>query len=65
MYKRQIFNTGALPYFIDRKNTPALQNTPTLAEMTKAAIDHMKDHKEGFVLQVEAGKVDGQHMPMV
>lgn len=53
-----IFNTGALPYSIDRKNTPALQNTPTLAEMTKAAIDQMKDHKEGFVLQVEAGKVD-------
>lgn len=53
-----IFNTGALPYSIDRKNTPALQNIPTLAEMTKAAIDHMKDHKEGFVLQVEAGKVD-------
>lgn len=26
--------------------------------MTKAAIDQMKDHKEGFVLQVEGGKVD-------
>lgn len=53
-----IFTTGALPYSIDRSNTPELQNTPTLAEMTKAAIDQMKDHKEGFVLQVEGGKVD-------
>lgn len=53
-----IFSTGALPYSIDRNHTPELQNTPTLAEMAKAAIDQMKDHKEGFVLQVEAGKVD-------
>lgn len=53
-----VFNTGALPYFIDRESTPELQNIPTLAEMTKSAIDQMKDHKEGFVLQVEAGKVD-------
>lgn len=53
-----VFNTGALPYTIDRENTTALQNTPTLAEMAKAAIDQMKDHKEGFVLQIEGGKVD-------
>ncbi|MFT3901957.1 MAG: alkaline phosphatase [Niabella sp.] len=55
-----IFNTGALPYSIDRKNTPQLQqtSTPTLAEMTKAAIDQMKGHKNGFALQIEGGKVD-------
>lgn len=53
-----VFSTGALPYSIDRKNTTEQKNTPTLAELAKAAIDHMKDHKEGFVLQVEAGKVD-------
>lgn len=53
-----VFNTGALPYSIDRKNTSEQNNAPTLAEMAKAAIDQMKDHKEGFVLQVEAGKVD-------
>ncbi|SDR00846.1 alkaline phosphatase [Chryseobacterium soldanellicola] len=53
-----VFNSGALPYSIDRKNTSEQNNTPTLAEMAKAAIDQMKDHKEGFVLQVEAGKVD-------
>ncbi|MBK1896259.1 alkaline phosphatase [Chryseobacterium paridis] len=53
-----VFNKGALPYSIDRTNTPALQSTPTLAEMAKTAIDQMKDHKEGFVLQIEGGKVD-------
>ncbi len=53
-----VFSTGALPYTIDRTNILGLQNTPTLSEMTKAAIDQLKDHKEGFVLQVEGGKVD-------
>lgn len=54
-----VFTTGALPYSIDRKNMPELQKTtPTLAEMAKTAIDHLKDHKEGFVLQIEGGKVD-------
>jgi len=53
-----VFNSGALPYSIDRMNIPELQKTPSLAEMAQTAIDHMKDHKEGFVLQIEAGKVD-------
>ncbi|GAA3757347.1 alkaline phosphatase [Flavobacterium ginsengiterrae] len=53
-----VFAAGALPYSIDRTNTPELQHTPTLAEMSKAAIDQMKDHKEGFVLLIEGGKVD-------
>ena len=53
-----IFNTGALPYAVDHKNNTSLKNIPTLAEMTKVAIDQMKDHEEGFVLQVESGKVD-------
>ncbi|WP_407481771.1 alkaline phosphatase [Elizabethkingia meningoseptica] len=53
-----VFSPGALPYTIDRNNIPELQNTPTLAEMAKSAIDQMKDHQEGFVLQIEGGKVD-------
>lgn len=53
-----IFNTGALPYSIDKANLSEFENTPSLAEMTGAAIDHMKDHPEGFVLQIEGGKVD-------
>lgn len=53
-----VFSTGALPYSIDRANIAELQHTPTLAEMSKAAIDQMKNHKEGFVLLIEGGKVD-------
>lgn len=54
-----VFDVDALPYEIDRKQSTELTNTiPTLAEMTKVAINQMKNHKEGFVLQIESGKVD-------
>ncbi|QDO94453.1 alkaline phosphatase [Formosa sediminum] len=54
-----VFDDGGLPYVIDRENDKELtQKIPTLAEMTTKAIDVMKDHAKGFVLQVEAGKVD-------
>ncbi|REC76484.1 alkaline phosphatase [Chryseobacterium elymi] len=53
-----VFNSGALPYSIDRANIPELQQMPSLAEMAQTAIHQMKDHQEGFVLQVEGGKVD-------
>ena len=54
-----VFNTDGLPYTIDRNNNKELtEKVPTLGEMTQKAIDRMKDHPEGFVLQVEAGKVD-------
>lgn len=54
-----IFTEDALPYSIDRKSSKELtEKTPTLAEMTSKAIDLMKDHPEGFALQVEGGKVD-------
>jgi len=54
-----VFANSGLSYTIDRNNSKEItENTPTLAEMTQKAIDRMKDHPEGFVLQVEAGKVD-------
>ncbi len=54
-----VFNTDGLPYSKDRESSSELTNsTPTLAEMTVRAIDKMKNHPNGFVLQVEAGKVD-------
>ncbi|WP_294822552.1 alkaline phosphatase [uncultured Flavobacterium sp.] len=58
-----VFADDGLPYSIDRANDKALaEATPTLAEMAQKAIDRMKGHKNGFVLQVEAGKVDwGAH----
>lgn len=54
-----LFQNEALPYSLDRENNRELKETvPTLAEMTRKAIDKMKNHPQGFVLQVEAGKVD-------
>lgn len=54
-----VFSKDALPYTIDRNNNKELtEKIPTLGEMTQKAIDRMKGNPEGFVLQVEAGKVD-------
>ncbi|TVQ42124.1 MAG: alkaline phosphatase [Saprospirales bacterium] len=54
-----VFHEGGLPYAIDHTNSRELSDKiPTLAEMTQKSIDMMKDHPKGFVLQVEAGKVD-------
>jgi len=54
-----VFDEDALPYEIDRLADEKLQKSiPSLAEMTEKAINRMKNHANGFVLQVEAGKVD-------
>jgi len=54
-----VFSEDGLPYSIDRASDEAVEKTvPSLAEMTQKAIDKMKDNPKGFVLQVEAGKVD-------
>jgi alkaline phosphatase len=54
-----VFEDDALPYNIDRISDVKLQEKiPSLAEMTQKAIDRMKNNAKGFVLQVEAGKVD-------
>lgn len=54
-----VFDKGGLAYTLDRNNDNEIaKQTPTLAEMTHKAIDVMKNSPEGFVLQVEGGKVD-------
>ena len=54
-----VFDYDGLPYDLDRQNDPDLLNKiPTLSEMAQKAIDLMKDHKNGFCLQIEGGKVD-------
>lgn len=53
------FSTGHLPYSVDRNNDPDLASkTPTLAEMAKKAIEMLKGGKNGFLLQIEAARVD-------
>lgn len=58
-----VYGEDAMPFSIDRSSDKKLQDTtPTLAEMAQFAIDRMKDSKDGFVLQIEGGKVDwGAH----
>ena len=55
-----VFSDEALPYAIDRTHDSNLkENTPSLAEMAKQAVQHLsKSNDEGFVLQIEGGKVD-------
>jgi alkaline phosphatase len=54
-----VFAEDSLPYYVDRNSDETLKNTvPSLADMAQKAIDRMKDHKNGFVLQIESGKVD-------
>jgi len=54
-----VFDQDGLPYYIDRNNDATLTATiPSLSEMAQKAIDRMKAHPKGFVLQIESGKVD-------
>lgn len=48
-----LFADKHIPFEIDRP-----PNCPTLAEMTKAALARLSGRGEGFVLQVEGGRVD-------
>lgn len=54
-----VFDNEALPFELDRVNDEILFNkVPSLAEMAQQAIKWMKDHPQGFCLQIEGGKVD-------
>jgi alkaline phosphatase len=54
-----VFSNDGLPYAIDRENNDKLKSEiPTLAEMTRKAIEVLSKNQKGFVMQVEGGKVD-------
>jgi len=54
-----VFAEDGLPYYADRNSDENLKKAvPSLADMAQKAINRMKDHKNGFVLQIESGKVD-------
>lgn len=54
-----VYGEDALPYYVDRNSDSALKTEfPSLAEMAQKAIDRMKNHPKGFVMQIESGKVD-------
>ena len=54
-----LFSENHVPYTIDRNRDAELQRaTPTLAEMTQAALAALSKSQKGFLLQVEGGRVD-------
>lgn len=54
-----IFSEHHLPYTVDHNTLPELQKkVPTLAEMSQAAIDRLSRNENGFILQIEGGRVD-------
>jgi len=54
-----IFSSGHIPFSIDRNHSAEIAaKVPTLAEMTGKAIEMLKKGKDGFLLQVEGGRVD-------
>lgn len=54
-----LFGTGHLPYAIDRNHQDEIaKQVPTLAEMTRAALASLAGAPNGFLLQVEGGRVD-------
>jgi len=53
-----LFNSSHISYYIDRLGDPALSSQPSLPEMTTAALRRLSKNPGGFLLQVEAGRID-------
>lgn len=54
-----LFDYGHLAYAVDRQNQTKLSDKlPTLAEMARAALDCLAPSPNGFLLQIEGGRVD-------
>ncbi|MFP4358871.1 MAG: alkaline phosphatase, partial [Puniceicoccaceae bacterium] len=53
-----LFTPGHLPYAIDRENDERLGSIPGLVPMFETALASLAGSENGFVLQVEAGRVD-------
>ena len=53
-----LFSESHIPYVIDRKYDETLAAVPSLPDMFKTALQSLSQSENGFVLQVEAGRVD-------
>jgi alkaline phosphatase len=54
-----LFTDSHLPYEVDRLNIPELKrDVPSLAELTDTALKRLSAKPNGFLLQVEGGRVD-------
>jgi alkaline phosphatase len=54
-----LFAPGHLPFEAGRAESDAA--TPSLTELTAAAVDRLSQSREGYVLVVEAGRIDHAH----
>ncbi|GAB6125713.1 alkaline phosphatase [Humidesulfovibrio idahonensis] len=52
------FSGSHIPYYVDRLNDSNLSGVPSLPEMTTAALKRLAKNPGGFLLQVEAGRID-------
>ncbi|MFD2176068.1 alkaline phosphatase [Veronia pacifica] len=53
-----LFENSHMQFEADRKEA---NNEPSLAEMTEKAIDILKKDKDGYLMMVEAGRIDHAH----
>jgi alkaline phosphatase len=54
-----IYSNSHVPFMVDQVNDPELMRTvPTLAEMSRVAIDNLQGGPNGFLLQIEGAKID-------
>ena len=53
-----LFSPSHIAYHVDRLNDSALSAQPSLPEMTAAALHRLARNPGGFLLQVEAGRID-------
>lgn len=54
-----VFHESAIPYALDHAQDAQLRtNVPTLPEMTRFALQRLAKNPQGFVVQIEAGRVD-------
>lgn len=54
-----LFGEKMLPYEIDRLHDQKMMETvPSLADMSRVALERLKQNPEGFILQIEGARVD-------
>jgi alkaline phosphatase len=54
-----LFHSSHMSYYVDRVNDPVRGNAePGLADMAAVALNTVSRNRKGFILQVEAGRID-------
>lgn len=54
-----VFSSSHISYFVDRLNDEKIgKKEPTLPEMTAVALGKLSKNKKGFILHIEAGRID-------